>query len=193
MYLRKRRNKELKSALAKSSSKGRSCPRCSTAMEFTEGGKDRATYFCPKCRETVTFTNAPDLPNKPPKRIGSSIMLRDKSGTRQRRQDMQAVEVNTTDELKLDQIRSCMEEKNILVFAYNNHDAGFSSRSVEPYKLTIDKVGDIVLYAFDIDAGSIRIFKLGKMKALEKQEYGFSPRWPIEDKLIGTPRSKESA
>lgn len=190
MYLRRRRTSELKEALAKKSSKGRSCPACSTTMEFVENGKDRATYFCPRCRETVTFTSAPDLPNKPPKKVGSAISLRDQ--TRSRRTNApKEVDVTVTDELKLEQIRACMEEKNILMFAYNNHDTGFSSRSVEPYKITVDKVGDIVLYAFDIDAGSIRIFKLQKMKALEKQEYGFSPRWPIEDKLHGTPGNKE--
>jgi uncharacterized Zn finger protein (UPF0148 family) len=190
MYLRQRRRKEIKFALSKRSI-GRSCPACNTPLEFSEGGKDRVTYFCPKCHDTITFTNAPDLPNKAPKKIGSTLVLRDK--TKLRKRNEKEVETSTTDDLKIDQIRACMSSSSILSFAYNNHETGFTSRSVEPYKLTVDKVGDIVLYGYDIDAGSIRIFKLAKMKALEKQDFVFSPRWDIEDKLSGQAGSKKES
>lgn len=185
MIIFKKRN-VLKQKLAESGA-GRSCPACGTFMEFVEGGKDRATYTCPGCKEVATFTNKPTGGNQPTKQQkGKSFTLRDKSSKSSKHPstkppvESQAV-TDVTDAVKT--IRECMEDQNILLFEYNAHNAGFSARTVEPYKLTRDKTGDIVLYGFDIESEGIRIFKLSKMKNMEKQTFVYKPRWDLEDKL----------
>lgn len=180
----------LKSAIARMSADKNSprvCPRCSTAMRVSNAGKDRVEYFCDKCNNTATFTVGPrsTAPMENTTQMGS-ITLRDRSTTKGYKRNDPDYRPTRDVTASLDVLRDSMKKKVVVSFQYTAVDGTTSVRSVEPYKLTLQG-GAPVLYAYDIDVGSIRVFKLESVDAIESQTFTFKPRWSMEDKL-----SKES-
>jgi predicted DNA-binding transcriptional regulator YafY len=181
-YIYHKRSKK-RQQLAK---RGKICPSCkSNKIELTEPGKDRTTFTCQKCGAISTFTNAPETTRtkKEPVKKLSAITLRDRSSERQEpsRQKPKTLE-NESAYAMLEVIRKSMKDKVILSFDYVASDDKKSSRNVEPYKVT-SRNGEAVLYAYDLESGGIRTFKIKNMAYVENQAFAYEPRYDIEDKL----------
>jgi predicted DNA-binding transcriptional regulator YafY len=166
--------------------KGKICPSCkSDKIELTEPGRDRTTFTCQKCGAISTFTNAPETTKtkKEPVKKLSAITLRDRSSERKEptRQKPKALQ-NESLHSMLEVIRKSMKDRVILSFDYIASDDRKSSRNVEPYKVT-NRNGEAVLFAYDLESGGIRTFKIRNMSYVENQDYAYEPRYDIEDKL----------
>jgi ribosomal protein S27AE len=157
------------------------CPACSGALKIAELHKDRTTYVCTKCGEVATFTSGPKFAKPPKSKHATAITLRDRTTKAYKgKSDGVSVYKDVKDILTI--VRRAMSSICVISFEYVASDGAKSARSVEPYKLTL-KGGEPILYGYDLDAGSIRIFKLAGMSAMEVQQYLFKPRWEMEDKL----------
>jgi len=186
-----RKRSKLKAILARNkialNMKNHTCPACSTPLQLADKGKDRDMYLCNKCNSTITFTKSPAEvgPVKEGKiKQLNSFALRDRS--KEVRKSEKSVDNDVGDDAKsvglVAQVREGMSGRKMLSFVYIDSEGRKSARTVEPYKLTT-KDGQIVMYGYDVEAQGIRVFRLGRISALEKQEYEFKPRWDIEDKL----------
>jgi hypothetical protein len=161
------------------------CPECKKGkLELQDVGKDRNSYKCKSCKATVIFTGGPKQQKTDKNKRLSLLTVRDRSPQKSKdeKQDSELDPVNKA--IMLHTIRKGMTEHTILNFEYIASDGNKSSRSVEPYKLTKNKYGEIILFAYDLEKDSIRVFKLGGMGDIEKQEYTYKPRWDVEDKLV---------
>lgn len=171
------------------------CPACGEGLKLTEAGKDRDTFACEKCKSTVTFTKSPfEQPSqrKHEKRMGA-ITLRDKSTRSTHKENPREFGFSSTaDVAVLSKIRDCMTSHNLINFDYTDSNKVTTARTVEPYKLT-KRNGDIILYGYDVEGNGIRVFKISRIAALEKQSYSFKPRWEIEDKLISKDDNAEAS
>lgn len=167
------------------------CPSCGNPLHLAEREKDRDMFVCESCNSVITFTKAPAEPaNKADKKF-SSFTLRDKTDHRKVENIGKNTDSRKPDQTKnatgmIDIIRTAMVGNYIVSFEYVDAAGNKSTRLAEPYKLT-KRNGELVLYAFDLDGSSIRMFKLCGMGCLEQQAYGFKPRWDIEDKLLEKP------
>jgi predicted DNA-binding transcriptional regulator YafY len=149
-------------------------------LELIEKGDGRQVFVCVKCHATSTFADLSSLTEKKTKEIRlGAITLRDKSIERQKPNNSKSKEVNI--EL-LNVIRAAMSGAKLLQFGYGN-DKQIIQRTVEPYKLAQDGSKNIILYAYCTEGEGIRIFKLSKMVDAKLMEYGYKPKWEIEDKL----------
>jgi len=179
-YIYHKRSKN-RQALAKV---GKVCPSCkSNKLELTEPEKDRTTFTCRKCGSISTFTKLPETTTskKEPVKKLSMITLRDRASDQPespRQKPLEKESMHST----LAVIRKSMKETSVLSFDYVASDNNKSSRNAEPYKITT-KNGETILFAYDLESGGIRTFKIGKMSYVEKQSYAYEPRYPIEDKL----------
>jgi predicted DNA-binding transcriptional regulator YafY len=157
-----------------------SCPSCKGHMKLIEAGTDRDTLVCTQCNAVHTFTVAPNARKQSDTTELGSLTLRNRSK-----------ETNTPNKCEptqgyqdtLDVIRKCMDDTKILSFNYISVNGKKSARQVEPYKLSRDANGDVVLFAYDIEASSIKVFKLNGIGKLSIQDFDYKPRWDIEDKL----------
>jgi len=164
--------------------KGKVCPACnSTKMELTEPGKDRTTFTCLKCRSISVFTQTPQTSKTKKETVKKlkGITLRDRSGEVKQNQKPKPLE-NESIYSMVDMIRKAMKDTVILSFDYTATNDTKSARNVEPYKLT-SKNGETILFAYDLEGSGIRTFKVKNMSYVEKQDYAYKPRHPIEDKL----------
>lgn len=185
-----KRNHPLKKALAKKQAEefeqARECPECGGNLKLTEQGKDRNTYWCEKCNATSSFTNGPQRTKTEPrtKKMGA-ITLRDKSTQRNYTKEKLApiYQKNEKAPENLETIREAMGDSNIISFEYHAEDGNKSTRNVEPYKISRDSFGNVVLYAYDLEKDGIRVFKLKNVAEINKQPYAYTPRWDVEDKL----------
>lgn len=183
-----RKRSAIKPALAKKQAeeyeRGKECPECGGELKCTDIGKDRNTYWCSGCNATSTFTAAPPKAKPSAGKRMNSITLRDKSKKKNYQKD-QVAPIYTkrkTEKENLESIRSAMEKLSIMSFSYSS-SGNTSTRNVEPYKITADSSGNLVLYGYDLDSNGIRVFKLRNMASLEVQPYTYKPRWDVEDKL----------
>lgn len=176
---RGRRKQELAQNKIKQHISEMSCPSCGGTMKVIEPGKDRDTLVCTKCGDVHTFTLAPQMA-KPPKSPFSTLTLRDKSDKKSNPSYVEPVE-HQSDSLTI--IREGMDKQRLLSFTYISSRGEKTARQVEPYKLTRDAKGDLVLFAYDVEANGIKVFKLGGIGNLNMQEYEYKPRWNVEDKL----------
>jgi predicted DNA-binding transcriptional regulator YafY len=166
------------------STRGKICPACkSPNMKLTDPGRDRTTFTCQKCGSISTFTNAPtvDKPKKDPVQKLSRITLRDRSSEREQITKPKPLEKESIQSI-LEVVRKAMKDTMIVSFDYRASDDKRSSRNVEPYKIT-HKNGDVILFAYDLESGGIRTFKVRNMSYVEPQPYAYEPRYEIEDKL----------
>jgi len=165
------------------------CPGCGGPLSFVETSNNRDTFFCEKCDSTVSFGKSVDqiTKNKKSKKM-NLITLRERPAKHSKEKSVvDDVHADAPPQGKpVEAIRAAMGSKSVVDFAYYSKGAKDpSSRSVEPYKLTMNSAGEIILYGYDLDAGSIRIFKIGRMRGIEKSVFTFTPRWDIVDKLKG--------
>lgn len=183
IYRKRSENKrQLATQHARDFEANKECPACRGALKIAETQTDRVTYICTKCGEVATFTAKPLL-DKPPKSTKmNALTLRDRTtqGYRGKRSNFLAVPKDL--KKTIDEIKKAMDDTCVISFEYTSADGSKSARSAEPYKLTL-KSGEPILYGFDLDAGSIRVFKLAGIASLEIQQYLFKPRWNMEDKL----------
>jgi ribosomal protein S27AE len=166
------------------SKKNRTCPACGTFLQLAESGKDRDTYYCSKCNSTATFTISPVEEPKNSSTKFKTFSIHDKSKTTkhpEKDKPEQEETANVADSVNT--VREGMGGRNLVSFEYLDTQGNKSTRMVEPYKLTRTG-GQIVLYGYDVEAQGIRVFKLSRAHGLKKQSYSFSPRWPVEDKLV---------
>jgi predicted DNA-binding transcriptional regulator YafY len=180
MYIYNKRSKK-RQRLA---TKGKVCPSCkSDKMKLTEPGKDRTTFTCQKCGSISTFTKLPETTKtkKEPIKSLSAITLRDRSSEREERPTKKPLENESVYSI-LETVRTAMDKTEVISFDYTASDNKKSSRNVEPYKITSRK-GEIILFAYDLESGGIRTFKMKNMSYVEKQPYAYKPRYDIEDKL----------
>jgi len=146
--------------------------------------RETSNYSCTQCGSTVSHTAGSTAMSVKTKETPLGlIQLRDRSkSTDPVPATVDAAPTNV--KRCVEQIRNGMSKRALVSFVYpDSHDNGAAkTRTVEPYKLASHK-GEIVLYGFDIEANSIRMFKLDKMKLVEEQTFTFKERWPIVDKL----------
>lgn len=164
------------------------CPNCGYEAKLIEIYKDRKVYKCTKCMEISTYTILPDKPNKTNKHKGKQkeipgIIIRDRSKEKEKDKKEHTKEDSDPPTTMLQEIERGMESTQILSFEYVTKDGKKSMRRVEPYKITKDASGNIILYAFCLEGGGIRVFKLNGMKNIKSMEYTFKPRWPIENEI----------
>lgn len=185
MYLYKSRaNRFLKHV--HSDEEGNVCKLCGGELVATDSKEDRTSYKCAKCNRESIYTI---LPKDNVKETNLSTMtLRDKSGDNKKKEIKQE---NTVEEVKLDEstgplniIRDCMTKKKILSFSYVKSKDDVSQKNVEPYKLARDKSGSIILYAFCLEGGGIRTYKLNKMVNLTMLGFDYEQRWKTEDTTL---------
>lgn len=162
------------------------CPLCGYEAKLIEIYQDRKSYKCTKCQKISTFTVLPKnaKTGKPKQRKEpepKGILIRDRSKEVKKEQKEQKIEVEDQEAPKMDPISNSMKNKNVLTFEYISKDGNKSVRSVEPYKVTKDKKGNIILYGFCLAGKGIRVFKLNGMKNIKSTEKPFKPRWPVED------------
>jgi len=161
----------------------RICPGCRGTLELSETGKDRATYVCSKCNAICTFTSYPEKQNKDTK-LGL-ITLRDKSPTLEKSNSVGNNNSVQNIEEELEIIRKAMKDLRLLMFDYLDRVKRKSTRTIEPYKLTVDGSGNPILFGYCSEAESIRMFKIRRMANISIQEFSFIPRWEILDKIDG--------
>lgn len=186
-----RRKSDKKANLAKKSIKeckrDSTCPSCGKTLRLAEQEQDRDMFVCESCSSTVTFTKAPnENVNKVPDKKFSSFTLRDKTKNNPNKKSAVVKKENAAQSeipASLETLRAAMNEKYIISFEYTDSSGNKSVRTAEPYKLTKQN-GELVLFAFDLDGSGIRMFKISKMISIEKQSFGFMPRWDTEDKLL---------
>lgn len=171
----------------------RTCPNCGEQADPYEIQKDRITYKCKKCRSVNTYTQMPggDISNKKPKKSKKlgAVTLRDRSKgedkkvvatrSKQKEDDIDEEEF----EKNIKSIQESMKDKKVLAFKYVDSKGNETARNVEPYKLTADKKGDIILYGFCLEGNGIRTFKLKRTADCSKTEYDFKPQFPIENTI----------
>lgn len=154
-------------------------------MELTESGKDRVTYTCQKCGAINTFTYGPNFSNPKKKKESvtklSAVLIRDHSSKEKNNTVPKQTQAEPPKQI-LSLIREAMADTVVFSFDYVTSDNKKSSRNVEPYKLT-RRNGDLILFAFDLESGGIRTFKIHSMSYAAKQPYAYKPRYDIEDKL----------
>jgi len=154
-------------------------------MKLTEPGKDRTTFTCQKCGAISTFTHAPETNKnkKEPVKKLKAITLRDRTAEREEKSKPKPKSLENESVYSiLEVIRKCMKDTVILSFDYISSNKKKSSRNVEPYKIT-SRNGEIILFAYDLEGGGIRTFKLKNMSYVDPQSYAYEPRYDIEDKL----------
>ncbi len=170
----------------------RACPSCGEWAEPYEVHRDRITYKCKNCKATNTFTVLPSEVNQPEKKVKKlgAITLRDKSKKPKKEKALKLDEtpVEDVEEAGLvgavSTIKQGMKDVKLISFDYVDNKGNVSQRSVEPYKLTVDKNGQVILYGFCTEANGIRVFKIKRAKNCTQLPYEFEPRWPVEDKLL---------
>ncbi len=165
------------------------CPNCGNLSKLVEKYNDRATYKCTKCNAVNTFTRPPTdyekIQKKNPKQ--SVIVVRDKSKKEKKeKKEEPKKEVSETDQIPkytIETIRKSLQHAKMLNFNYMDRNGKKSTRNVEPYKLIRQAKGEIILYAYCVDSGAIRTFKINRIRKTRQLSYEFEPRWPMEDKL----------
>lgn len=184
-----KKNHPLKRVLAKKQAEeyehARECPECGGDLKLTEQKKDRNVYWCSKCNANSSFTNGPKKTKTEPrtKKMGA-ITLRDKSTERNYTKEKLAPVYQKDDQPDgLETLREAMGDSVIVSFAYHDRNGDKSTRNVEPYKISRDGFGNIVLYAYDLEKDGIRVFKLKNVAGITKQPYSYKPRWDVEDKI----------
>jgi len=80
-------------------------------------------------------------------------------------------------------IRKCMTDKHILSFSYRSVKGEVSHRSVEPYKIELDKGGAAVLWGWCLEKDAIRKFKIAGLVDPQQETYVYAPRFAVEDLL----------
>jgi len=156
-------------------------------MVLTEPGKDRTTFTCQKCGVISTFTELPNTKRsgKEPVKKMSAITLRDHTtehGTQTPPKTLLNTSKKESASTTLNVVRKAMSSTSVVSFDYVASDNKKSSRNVEPYKIT-HRNGEIILFAYDLESGGIRTFKIKNMSYVGEQPYMYKPRYPIEDKL----------
>ena len=196
VYLSKKRlspKKHWGRKAAEGSSTTRTCPNCGEQAVPYELQRDRIAYKCKKCGAINTYTQMPggDIPNKKQKRTKKlgAVTVRDRSkgkeekvvATRQKHQEDSTNEEAVHNNIK--SIRESMKDQKVISFKYIDAHGNETARNVEPYKLTVDKKGDIILYGFCLEGNGIRTFKIKRTADCCKTEYKFKPQFSIEDNL----------
>lgn len=186
MYVFRKRSK-IKNELAKHKSREvnrKLCPGCSAELSFVESTADRDTFICNKCDNVISFGKSIDKLNKKTndKKL-NLITVREKPSEKSTKGTNQTVDILAVAGY-VGTVREAMDSCSVLSFLYTG-SRGIDDvpRSVEPYKLTASASGEVLLYGYDLDANSIRLFKLGGMVDMQKTEYTYVPRWDIIDKL----------
>jgi predicted DNA-binding transcriptional regulator YafY len=193
-YMYKRKN-PVKLALAQAKIDAKrtfsSCPSCQGELEFVEEKTDRQTYLCKKCNSFHTFTTAPTPEKKSKITKGASFTVRDKS-----KEKKQTKPVDTPDKPqapsnndKLGIIRSALADSKVIRLKYESEKN--EPRIIEPYKLTKNANGEILLYGYDTNKEGIRTFKLDKIVDVYQEEFDYKPRWEAIDETIKTSNDRK--
>jgi len=183
MYVFRKRSKIKQQLAAKKAREinKKLCPGCSTELTFVEATSDRDTFLCSKCDNIISFGKFIDHLQKQTNDKKLNLITIRERPAEQPEHTPQSVENSNK---SIDTVRDAMEHLSVISFSYRGSKGGApTSRSVEPYKLTSNSTGEIILYAYDLEAGSIRIFKLRNSADMQKTEYTFKPRWDVVDKL----------
>jgi len=182
----------------------KTCPNCGEQATPYEVYRDRITYKCSSCGAINTYTQIPAKKNDAPSKVQKlgGITLRDKSKPEKTQEQVvvtrdpkKAEDVFKDENLPSEEdesatvqtvntIKGGMKDAKILEFTYISARGEETSRNVEPYKLTLDKKGDIILYGYCLEGRGIRTFKIQRMANCSKSNYSFDPQFPIEDKLV---------
>jgi len=191
LYKRRQPNRTTAGREAAKAAKGENdtthCPNCGNLAELTEKYKDRATYKCIKCKAVNTFTRPPTdyervQKNHPKQTV---IVVRDKS-KKEKKEEPKKEEDKETEKIPhhtIDTIRKSLQHAKMLNFNYMDRNGNKSNRNVEPYKLVRKSNGEIILYAYCVDNGGIRTFKINRIRKAIQSSFVFEPRWPLEDNL----------
>jgi len=81
----------------------------------------------------------------------------------------------------LEAIRFAATNRLLLEFEY--HD---NHRQVEPYSVRQAQTGNVLLYAWELEAGHIKAYKLDEMFAVSAMGATFSPRYQVELSAFGS-------
>lgn len=176
----------------------RYCPRCFRPIVLIEKLDDRRVYKCKRCNDTLVYTNPPkNVPNvKIKKPENSIIMIRDRSKEVKKDEAPPVVNrdlVPTDKNGNIKSIRTAMKEQKRIRLYYISPTTGKESdKLVEPYKLTFDRKGKLILYAYCLEENGIRTFKLSGIITLNIIEDLFEPKWKVEDKTIDEKQEVQS-
>lgn len=172
---------------AKSSPGTSTCPSCGKPSDLIEKYDDRDVYKCTGCGATNTFTVSPAKMKKVKKsKEGPNyIVVRDKSKEKKQKESVTVVEeIEEPDVMEtVSTLRESMLEKKVIEFDYVAVSGKESSRKVEPYKLSRDRHGNVILYAYCVKGKGIRRFNLRGMTFLNISDEEYVPRWKMEDEL----------
>lgn len=193
MYITRRRSpikKKLVQERLKHNIATNTCPACKGEMERIETKEDSDVYACKKCYATNTFLKQSPYVQKKSKEIQlGTIKLVDKSSERKYDYKNKEQVPGKIPDNALVTIRKAMSEKKLLKFDYPKEKSTIT-RITEPYKLALDGSKNLILWAYCTDAEGIRMYKIEKMQNIELQEYTYTPRWGIEDKLNDKDKSE---
>lgn len=181
----------------------RTCPNCGEQAEPYEVYRDRVTYKCVSCNAINTYTVIPSEKNAPSKKTQKmgAVTLRDKSKPEKEAQVVVTRNKENVEDVfreenlepeksdnevvnTVNTIKDGMKDAKILAFTYIDAHGNEKSRNIEPYKLTVDKKGDLILYGYCLEGRGIRTFKIQRIADCNKLDYSFDPQFPIEDKLV---------
>lgn len=183
--------KHLATEAAKDSKDTRSCPHCGDITVLIESYTDRDTFKCNKCKSENTYTKAhvPSITTKKNEKKLSIIKLRDVSKEKEKPKEEKKPEEEQKPKPQetgviIPMIKKGLKERKLIQFDYFGQGGQKTTRLAEPYKLTLDKNKQPVLYAFCTDGNGIRLFKLCNIFNLTVQDFSFEARWPIEDLLV---------
>lgn len=192
-FTRRHQNvRELGKKEAKDAPGSSTCPHCGAQTNLIEKYPDKEVYKCSECDATNTYTISPARIKKVKKSPNGPnvIMVRDRSKERVKEDkpssptEVEELEESPTVE-NLNLVRESMLQKKVVEFSYISSKGKKSARRVEPYKLTTDKKGNLVLYAYCLDGEGIRRFTLGSISKLTLSEDEYEPRWNLEDEIDG--------
>lgn len=77
-------------------------------------------------------------------------------------------------------IHEAGRSRKLLYIEAVEEDGSVEPREVEPYSFRTTKEGNTLFYGWDVAKGSIRSFRLERIRSVRITNKSFNPRFPIE-------------